>query len=169
LINFTPFPGLATKHLTLRQLRPSDADDIFFLRSDERVIKYLDAPVAKTIADAHDYIETINNGIRNNEWILWGIEYLHSPKVVGSICLWNIEQALLKAEIGYVLHPDFQGKGLIQEAMQRVIGYGFETLGLETIVAQLHPGNTRSIKALERTGFVYEKPFEEMIIYILTK
>ena len=51
-IDFTPFPVLETERYILRQLSLSDDNEIFILRSDKEVNKYLDRPIAKTIEDA---------------------------------------------------------------------------------------------------------------------
>ena len=83
------------------------------------------------------------------EWILWGITLQeNSQKVIGSICLWNLSPEENKAEIGYVLHPDFQGKGYMQEAVEQVIKYGFQTTGLNIIDANFHTENKKSFKLL---------------------
>ena len=52
-----PFPNIATERLSLRQLKIEDENEIFVLRSDERILKYLDLPIAKTIDDASNFIE----------------------------------------------------------------------------------------------------------------
>ena len=60
IINFTPFPGLTTERLNLRQMKIQDENEIFALRSDERVQEFLDRPKAKIIDDARKFIEKIN-------------------------------------------------------------------------------------------------------------
>ena len=169
MYSFTPFPGLITERLVLRQMRLSDDKEIFFLRSDARVMQFLDTPVAESLEDARSYIEKINNGILSNDWILWGIQMRESRKLIGSICFWNFNKERTVAEIGYVLHPDQQGKGLMQEALTEVMIYGFDIIQLKKIVAHLHPENKRSISLLERNGFMYEKQVEEMVVFALIR
>jgi ribosomal-protein-alanine N-acetyltransferase len=86
-INFTPFPKLATKHLTLRQLNMEDEKEIFVHRSDERILKYIDIPKAETIEDARNFIEKINKGIDENEWVYWEITFKNDSQLIGTICL----------------------------------------------------------------------------------
>ena len=50
-LNFTPFPELKTERLLLRKLKASDANEMFFLRSDENVLRYLGKEPEKTIAE----------------------------------------------------------------------------------------------------------------------
>lgn len=86
-INFTPFLKLATKHLTLRQLNMEDEKEIFVHRSDERILKYIDIPKAETIEDARNFIEKINKGIDENEWVYWEITFKNDSQLIGTICL----------------------------------------------------------------------------------
>ncbi|MBR2353528.1 MAG: GNAT family N-acetyltransferase, partial [Clostridia bacterium] len=60
------------------------------------------------------------------------------------------------AEIGYVLHPDFHGKGYATEAAARVVRYGFETLGLHRIEAKFMQGNDASLHVMEKLGMRLE-------------
>lgn len=164
-----PFPNIITERLSLRQLKIEDENEIFVLRSDERVLKYLDIPIAKTIDDARNFIEKINNGIINNEWIYWGITLKNKTKLIGTICIWNISKDGLTADIGYVLHPDFQGRGIMREALIKVINYGFEIMKLKSIDADLDPNNFKSIKLLEKNGFLYNRISDNGVIYSVVK
>jgi len=65
----TPFPQLLTKRLLLRQLTLSDADQIFSLRSNDVVNKYLDRPKANSLEDAKTFITTILFAITNHHSI----------------------------------------------------------------------------------------------------
>jgi [ribosomal protein S5]-alanine N-acetyltransferase len=124
-MNFTPFPNLFTERLSLRQMNNNDEEEIFLLRSDERVLQYIDIPKAETIDDARKFIDKINGFILNNESILWAISLKNSTTLIGTICFWNIDKENSVAETGYILHPDLQGKGIMQEALQKIIDYGF--------------------------------------------
>lgn len=168
-INFIPFPGLFTKQYHLRQLSLDDQEEIFILRSDERVLEHLDIQKADTIEDARNFIIKINNGINNNESIYWAICRTGNPKLVGTICLWNISQAESKADIGFALLPEFQGNGIMQEVIPAVLDYGFNTMNLKKIDGEVTPANIKSIKLMERFGFKYEFELENTFIYSLKK
>ena len=169
-MNFTPFPNLFTERLSLRQMNSNDENEIFVLRSDERVLQYIDIPKAETIDDARKFIEKINACILNNESILWAISLKNSTTLIGTICFWNIDKENSVAETGYILHPDFQGKGIMQEALQKVVDYGFTKMNLKAIVANLKKKNTKSIKLLERNGFEFtiKSPENDFLIYTLS-
>ena len=160
-LNFNPFPTIATERLVLRQLRDSDAPEIFIFRSDERILKFIDIPKANDIGDALAFIHKINKFIHDNECIYWGVASKEDDKLIGTICMWNILKEHYRSEIGFVLHPDQQGKGLMSEALIAISAYAFNEMKLHSIEGRVHPGNTASIKLMERNGFIREAYFKE--------
>jgi [ribosomal protein S5]-alanine N-acetyltransferase len=151
--NFTPFPVLKTERLTLRQLISSDDKEIFALRSDGNVNKYLDRKPGKSIDEAKDFIRNINENIQRNDSVYWAITLNGAGKLIGTICLFDFSNNNLKAEIGYELLPGFQGKGIMQEATSKVIEYGIQHIGLHSIEAYTHFQNQSSIRLLEKLNF----------------
>ncbi|MBI1780331.1 MAG: GNAT family N-acetyltransferase [Sphingobacteriales bacterium] len=160
--NLTPFPKLETNRLLLRQLTEADADRLFFLRSDAQVLKYIFREPASTIDEINSFIQTINRNVATNENPYWAIALKEEPgKLIGTICIWNIRKEHYRAELGYVLHPNYWGKGMMKEAIQTVIDYGFNQLHLHSMEAVVDPGNIASVKTLESCGFVKEAHFKE--------
>ena len=165
-LNFTPFPELKTRRLFLRQLEKTDAKELLFLRSDEKVLRYLGKEPAKTIAEVEEFIGNINKGIEKNDAILWGIAFLSEPSaIIGTICLWNFKTENYRTEIGYMLHPDHWRKGIMKEAITEVVNYGFNILGLHSIEALLSPENIASTSVLESTGFIKEGHLKESFYF----
>lgn len=72
-INFTPFPILLISRLTLRQVNQKDVNEIFFLRSDKRVLQFLGKAPAISTEDASLFIKKINEPEDNNDGITWGV------------------------------------------------------------------------------------------------
>jgi ribosomal-protein-alanine N-acetyltransferase len=170
LLDFKPFPKLFTNRLILRRLILKDENEILFLRSHPKILEFINIRKASSLKDARAYIQMINKGIIKNESILWGMTLQeNAKKVIGTICLWNISKEQNRAEIGYVLHPAFQGKGIMQEAVEKVIDYGFKTMNLDTIEADLDPENVRSVRLLERNNFTFEKMNPPLAVYSLKK
>ena len=164
-INFNPFPIINTERLLLRQVDKTDVNEIFFLRSDEIIMKYLDKAPAKNLDDAYKFIQLISDNEKNNIDITWAIALKGNPKLLGTICFWNIQKEHYRAEIGYVLHPEHWGRGLMQEAITAVLKYGFNIMNLHSVEAQVNPNNTSSIKLLEKNGFIREAYFKENYFY----
>lgn len=163
--NFTPFPLMETERLLLRKVNESDVNEIFFLRSDERVMKYIDRAPAETIDDAYAFINKITDLEKNNDAVTWAIALKNNAKLIGTICFWNIQAEHYRAEIGYTLHPDYWGTGIMQEAFFEVINYGFKIIRLHSIEANVNPKNIASIKLLEKNNFIREAYFKENYFY----
>jgi ribosomal-protein-alanine N-acetyltransferase len=164
-VNFIPFPTLCTDRLTLRRFTKNDASDLFRLRSNENVMQFIDRPRARSMKDALDLIQKINDSLIANEAITWAIALKSYSTVVGTIGFWRIVKEHYRAEIGYLLDPELQGKGFMQEAMQVVLDHGFRAMKLHSVEANVNPENISSIKLLERNHFVKEAHFKENYYY----
>lgn len=163
--NFTPFPSLFTERLLLRKIESADAKDLYILRSDERMMKYLDRPRAQSIVDAENLIQLFEDNRIKNEGINWGITLKDNSRLLGNICFWNMQLVNERSEIGYLLHADFHRMGIMHEAMCAVLNYGFNELKLHSVEATVNPENTASIKLLEKNNFVREAYFKENYFY----
>ncbi|HEX7844236.1 MAG TPA: GNAT family protein [Chitinophagaceae bacterium] len=161
-LNFHPFPELRTERLLLRKLAMNDVHELFFLRSDESVMQFIDRPRAASVADVEEFIKKISATVEANEGIFWAIALNDEPgKLIGTICYWNISPENYRAETGYVLHPAHWRKGIMKEALLKVIGYGFTVMKLHSIEARTNPANIASAAVLESTGFIKEAHFKE--------
>jgi ribosomal-protein-alanine N-acetyltransferase len=155
-INFTPFPNLETERLLLEQVTVDNVDDIFELRSNKEVMKYIPRPLLQNKEEALELIAMLNDKIENNIGINWGIRLKNEPKVIGIIGHYRINPEHYRAEVGYMLLPEYNGKGIISEALQKVVEYGFKEMRLHSIEAILDPKNAGSEKVLLKNGFVKE-------------
>jgi len=150
---FTSFPILTTERLTLRRLVIADEQEIFNLRSDSEINKYLDRPLSNTIDDARNFINKVNENINKNDSLYWAITLSDRNILAGTICLSGFSDENNKCEIGYELLTNFQGQGIMKEAAEKVIDYAFNTIKVQKIEAFLHRDNQRSIKLLEKLSF----------------
>jgi ribosomal-protein-alanine N-acetyltransferase len=151
--NLPGFPTLTTERLVLRQLLESDAEEIYLLRSDVIINRYLDREPSKTLEDALNFIRKINENFKNNEVPYWAITQKNNEKLIGTICLFDFSEELKRCEIGYELLPGYQGQGFMNEAVKKVIEYSVQALGIKTIDACTHKGNQSSIKLLQKFNF----------------
>lgn len=158
-LNFTPFPALETERLLLRRVLPSDAREIFIMRNDPVLTQYTWV-TAHSLDDAIGHINRIDNSIRSNDVILWGICLKGEKQLAGTICYWNIENEQDKAELGYGLLHGYMKKGIMNEALQCVLRYGFDEMKLKMIEAYTHMNNQGSVNLLNRNGFVLHHDME---------
>ena len=160
-VNSDPFPTLFTERLVLRQMNHDDADEVYFLRSDDEMLKYVGRPKATSVDEIIKWIEMVNDSIFKNEGINWAISLKEDPKLIGIISFWRIDKQHYRAEAGYVLHPNYQKKGIMDEALKAILHYGFHALKLHSVEANIDPENTASKLLLERNGFVREAYYKE--------
>jgi [ribosomal protein S5]-alanine N-acetyltransferase len=169
---FTPFPILTTERLTLRQLVINDEQEIFTLRSDSEINKYLERQIANTIDDARNFINKVNENINKGDSLYWAITFSDKNILVGTICLFSFSDENDNCEIGYELLTNFQGQGIMKEAVEKVIDYAFNTIKVQKIEAFLHRDNQSSINLLQKFSFRNsnepDKTNPELICYHLT-
>jgi ribosomal-protein-alanine N-acetyltransferase len=151
--SFTPFPILTTERLTLRKLEIADEQEIFTLRSDNEINKFLNRERAKTIDDARSFINKINENINKNDSVYWAINFSDKNKLIGTICLFGFSDENDQCEIGYELLTNFQGQGIMSEALKKVIDYAFNIIKVKKIEAFFHRDNQNSIKLLQNFSF----------------
>ncbi len=178
-LNFSPFPDLKTERLFLRRVSVDDAHEIMELRGNAETMKYIPRPLAKTIEDAMAHITMIDDKINSNEGINWAITINGNPKLIGIIGHYKIQKENFRAEIGYMLLPEFHNRGIISEAIHEVVNYGFESMKLHSIEAIIDPRNFASEKVLQKNSFIkeahiiengfYDGVFIDTVIYSLLK
>ena len=165
-ISFTPFPLLTTERLLLRQVDETDAGQVLLLRSDEVSMQFLDKPRMQSLTEAELLIRKINADVTANEGITWAIVLKENPSLlIGTIGLWRIIKDHYRAEIGYMLLPEYFNKGYMKEAINEVIKFSFYKLNLHSIEAHINPANTASAAVLKNTGFIQEAYFRENFYY----
>ncbi|MES2417463.1 MAG: GNAT family N-acetyltransferase [Bacteroidota bacterium] len=161
-LNFTSFPALETERLILREHLTTDTEALFALRTNEEVMRFIDRERPKSLSDITTFITTFNEGFKQGQHIAWVIALKENPDLmIGSIGYWRTNLANYRAEIGYMLHQHYWRKGIISEALNKTIAFGFEDIGLHSIQANINPGNNASRQILLKHGFVKEAYFKE--------
>lgn len=69
-LDFSVFPVLVTERLILRQLNNDDTNELFFLRSDENVLRLIGKEPAKDIKEVEELLTRVNESIRQAESIM---------------------------------------------------------------------------------------------------
>lgn len=161
-LDFTIFPVLQTDRLILKEITDRDAQNLYNMRSNPEIMKYVDRPVPNNLNEILELIEKMRVMKTKGEGISWGIFKKENPDVkIGNIGLFRIIAEHYRAEIGYMLQQEEQQKGIMFEAMQAVIHYCFNVMKLHSMEANINPENIASQKLLEKAGFVREAYFRE--------
>lgn len=164
-IEIYEFPLLESSRLILRNFTQSDKEDLFKLRSDDEVMRYMDTSKMKNIEEAEKFINQILNSFITKNGISWAITEKQIKLFIGYCGFWKILWPVKKAEIGYAIIPGFWNKGFILEALTTILNYGFEVLQFVEVIANLNPNNLRSINLLEKIGFTKKEFLKENFFY----
>ena len=173
-IQFVPMPNFQTKRLIINAIERTDEPALVTLRSDDRVNMYINRPKQVSLEDVRAFVLRIQEGVRNLQLYYWAIRLPIDNQLIGTICLWNFVEENASAEIGYELHPDHQGKGIMQEALVHILDFAENTLQLQQIKAYIHQDNTASRRMVERNRFYLDpvhmdESHEQNLIYIRTR
>lgn len=147
---------LETERLIIRKFTPGDLDRLIETRSDEEVIKYLGG---RTLQNPEAIEKRLEFYINCYETFGFGMSAMIWKKT-GEMFGWSGLQPLdgtSEIEVGYGMIKEFWGKGIGYECAMAWLKYGFETAGLERIVAVASPENTGSWRIMEKCGMKYEK------------
>ncbi|WP_295712949.1 GNAT family protein [Mucilaginibacter sp.] len=165
----TQFPELHTHRLRLRELMFSDTQQLLAIRSNDDINRFIGRSSVQTAEAVNQFIAARRKDMIDKRSVYWGIELKCSGKLIGAICYWNLNDKAISAEIGYELLPSEQGKGLMKEAVDSVIAYGFDEMELNTITAWLSPANVKSVQLLERHHFSYNETIDKQLVYKLSR
>ena len=153
---FSKMPVLQTERLTLRKLTPRDAQDMFDYAHRADVTRYLTWSPHPDVRYSREYLEYLQGRYAGGMYYDWGVIDRSTGKMIGTCGFTSFNCTHDKAEIGYVLHPDYWGKGLAAEAVKKILDFGFEKLRLHRIEAKFMKENARSLRVMEKVGMTFE-------------
>ncbi|MFM9874122.1 MAG: GNAT family N-acetyltransferase [Fimbriimonadaceae bacterium] len=145
---------LTTDRLELRAWQIEDVPGLFRLRSNPEVMKYWTVGPYQDLAQAEKTV--VDLMAVNREGSGLELAVFSEAELIGTATLHGISWPSRRAELGYMLLPEFQGRGLMHEALVAIVNYGFGELGLNRLEADIDPRNVASRRSLERLGFKLE-------------
>ena len=158
---FKTFPRIETSRLVLRDIKPSDAKDLFSFMSDEETLKNnLMIPHSK-IAETNKLIETVKKQYSKKREIRWGITLNGSDTIIGTIGYFNFYPQDFQAEIGVILAKQYWRGGLMTEAVTAALTFGFKKMAFNRITSFIMPTNVAAIKLATKVGFRQEGILKE--------
>ena len=161
---FSHLPELITDRLTLRKLLVTDYRDMYEYASRSDVTKYLTWHPHPDSAYTREYLQYIGGRYSAGMFYDWAVVYEPDCKMVGTCGFTSFNCVSDCAEVGYVINPDYWGKGIASEALERVLKFGFEELKLHRIEAKFMKDNERSRAVMERVGMTFEGYHREAML-----
>jgi RimJ/RimL family protein N-acetyltransferase len=155
-MDWQTLPTIVTPRLTLRWISNDDVDALFEVFSNAEVMRYWSTPPLADRDAAVALVNEIHDSFERQVMLKWGVARLADNVLIGTTTLYNLDFNNRRAELGYALGRDYWGQGYMQEALQALLGYAFETLDLRRLEADVDPRNKASIQTLERLGFQKE-------------
>lgn len=152
----TVLPTLPGPRIFLRALTSSDVAAVYSVFSNPEVMRYWSSPPLPDLPAAEKLLSEILKDVERGTLMKWGIARCSDNRVIGTTTLFNINIENGRAEVGYALGRDYWGQGLMNEALNELLRYVFETLQLRRLEADVDPRNAGSIRTLERLGFQRE-------------
>ena len=150
---------LETDRLILRTWELKDLDDFFEYASVEGVGEKAGWEHHKSKDKS---LEILKMFIEEKK--VFAIVLKENQKVIGSIGIEELSEELDKdldnlvgRELGYVLNKDYWNKGIMKEAVSKVVDYCFNTLKLNFLMASYFNHNIASKKVLENLNFKFYK------------
>ena len=154
--DYTYMPELRTPRLRLRKLTMRDAADIYRYGRDTEVARHVLWDAYRNVGEARSFVRYMLRKYRAHEPASWGIEYLPTGAVIGTIGYMWIQTDNAAAEVGYSLGRDYWNQGLMTEALQAVIDHGFRRMNLNRIEAQHETDNPASGAVMRKCGMQKE-------------
>ena len=150
---YDKFPFLAAEKIVLRQIMPTDLEDII-------EISFYDGKQAITAAEAQEMLDKINADYQRGDSIHWGIADKENNKIVGT-CGYYRGFTGGTGELGFVLRPAFQGQGFMTDAIKTAAAFGLRDVGLQRVIAITGNQNTKAIQVLKRSQFEKTKELDD--------
>jgi [ribosomal protein S5]-alanine N-acetyltransferase len=163
--DFLAFPTLETERLVLRQVHLADAEDVFALRGDYAVTKLNFGNNYRSIDEAHRLIVRMQDGFDTASHMRFGVTLRGEDRVIGLIGFNHFAFADRRASVGFDLRQSHWGRGIMPEALNAVLSFGFEQIGLNRIEADCSIMNLASQRVLQKCGFTYEGRQREQYYY----
>ena len=155
-MDWESIPTINASRVSLRWITEADVDAFYAIYSNPEVMRYWSTPPLADRSAALKLIREIHDHFHAHEILKWGIVLQSDDTLIGSTTLFNLNFDSRRAEIGYALGRAYWGRGYMNEALQALLAYAFETLDLRRIEADVDPRNTASLRTVERLGFQRE-------------
>lgn len=162
---FNSFPKLSSDRLVFREFYESDAEALFYIRSHEDIMRYMDTYPEPDFKTVQNRIQEMQLQFQLKIGINWVIVERATGTMIGYFGIWKIDKENCRGEIGYALNPKCWGNGYMLETFKTIIPYGFHKLRLHSYEANVNPANQNSIRLLKKVGFQKEGYFRENFVF----
>lgn len=142
-------PVLSDGIVTLRAHTPGDVDRMLQMAQDPDMVRWTTVPTPHTREMSEEFaLEVIPAGWNDGSNRCWAIEF--EGRYAGNV---DIRGTDVLANIGYALHPDCRGHGVMTAAVRLAVDHAFVEAGKEVVQWEAHVGNEASLRVAHACGF----------------
>ena len=138
--------------IRLRAVEPEDLDLMYLIENDTELWPYGQVSVPFSHFALKQYIDESSNDIFRDRQLRLVIETTDGISV-GFVDLQNFEPLHHRAEVGIVIVPEQQRKGLAKEALRLLASYVSAHLGIHQLYALVPEYNTASVALFHKCGY----------------
>ena len=153
---FSRIPTLETERLTLRKIKASDYKDMYDYAKRPEVTRFLLWDEHPNEDYTRKYLECLQTQYEDGLFYDWGVICRSDGKLIGTCGFTSVDVLNMRGEVGYVINPDYRGNGFAGEALEAVLDFGFNVIGLHRIEARYMVGNNESRRVMEKCGMTFE-------------
>ncbi|MEO0899857.1 MAG: GNAT family N-acetyltransferase [Bacteroidota bacterium] len=165
----TDFPILFTPRLTLRKIQYEDVHSLLKYANNKIISdRIVNVPSPYREPEAVFRIAYVAKGFKNKTHYCFSMITYEKEELIGEISL-HIEEPHEKAHLGYWLGEPFWNQGFTTEAVEAVLKFGFEKLGLELIYASTVKENVASQRVLLKNGFIQQDQEGKLLVFVIRK
>ncbi|MDT0632126.1 GNAT family N-acetyltransferase [Rubrivirga sp. S365] len=154
-------PPLDGDRVRLRAPRPADAADVLAVFGDAGHLRYWSHGPLADLDAARAYVDGIGAGWRERRLFQWAVTEPPDDRLVGTVTLVDWDREHRRAEVGFILHPAYAGRGLATDAVRTALRFAVGAMDLHRVEADVDPENAASLRLLERLGFRREGVLRE--------
>lgn len=148
---------IETDRLILRRFRLEDAEDMYVnWASDPEVARFLTWPTHSSVEVTKSLLADWIPGYEDGGYFNWVMEYKETGKAIGNIAVVKLNENTKAADMGYCMSRAYWGQGLMPEALNAVMDYLFDVVGLNRIAACHDANNPKSGRVMEKAGMKRE-------------
>ncbi|MGC8481383.1 MAG: GNAT family N-acetyltransferase [Acidimicrobiales bacterium] len=154
-----PGNAIASDRVVLRALTPDDIPALYDYHSRASVHRYLFSNVPDEASFRRQVMKDGWDSPKlevDNDVLRLGVIRREGEVLVGDVMLRLLSVQHRRVELGWIIHPEYQGHGYATEAAHLLIHYAFEIRGMHRVVARIDSRNLASRKVIERLGMTHE-------------
>ena len=151
------FPDLETRRLHLIETRAEHADALYSIYSDPAVTFLYPKEPCESLEECRRVLASMASVNHRRGW-RWTLVRRDGrggtdDEIAGTGGFHAWDRQRREAKHSYELVPAARGRGLASEAVREALRYGFAEMGLDRVLAEIHPDNTPSRRLAGRLGF----------------